>query len=64
MHGDDFACLSDEDGLNHIDSLLESKHTAKDMGTLGFDDSDAKHLLLLNRVCKSLHTSNWTILGR
>ena len=62
VHGDDFVCLSDEDGLNHIDSLLESKHTAKDMGTLGFDDSDAKRILLLNRVFKSRDTSNWTVL--
>ena len=23
VHGDDFVCLSDDDGLKHIDSLLE-----------------------------------------
>ena len=34
----------------HIDSLLKSKNTAKDMGTLGFEDSDVKSLLLLTRV--------------
>ena len=28
-HGDDFVCLSDDDGLNHIDSLLKSKYAAK-----------------------------------
>ena len=50
VHGDDFVCLSDDDGLKHIDSLLKSKYTAKDMGTLGFEDSDLKSLLLLNRV--------------
>ena len=43
-------CLSDDDGLKHIDGLLKSKKTAKDMGTLGFEDSDVKSLLLLNRV--------------
>ena len=37
-------------GLNHIDTLLNSKYTAKDMGNLGFVDSDTKSLLLLNRV--------------
>ena len=37
-HGDDFVCLSDDDGLKHIDSLLKSKYTAKDMGTLGVGD--------------------------
>ena len=50
MHGDDFVCLSDDDGLKRIDSLLKSKYTATDMGTLGFEDSDVKSLLLLNRV--------------
>ena len=37
-----FLCLSDDDGLKHIDSLLKSKYTAKEMGTLGFEDSDVK----------------------
>ena len=41
--------LSDDEGLNHIDTLLKSEYTAKDMGTLGFEDSEAKSLLLLNR---------------
>ena len=50
VHGDDFVCLSDDDGLKHIDSLLKSKYTVKDVGTLGFEDSDVKTLLLLNRV--------------
>ena len=43
--------LSANDGLKHIDSL-KSKYTAKDMGTFGFEDSDSKSLLLLNRVFK------------
>ena len=34
----------------HIDSLLKSKYTAKDTGTLGFEDSDVRSLQLLNRV--------------
>ena len=50
VHGDDFVCLSDDDGFKHIDSLLKSKYTAKDTGTLGFEDSHVKCLLLLNRV--------------
>ena len=49
VRGDDFVCLSDDDGLKHIDSLLKSKYTTKDMGTLGFEDSDVKSFLL-NRV--------------
>ena len=50
VRGDDFVCLSDDDGLKHIDSLLKSKYTARDMRTLGFEDSDVKSLLLLSRV--------------
>ena len=41
VHGDGFLCLSDDDGLKHIDSFLKSTYTAKGMGTLGFEDSDA-----------------------
>ena len=52
MRGDDGVCLSDDDGLKHIDSLLKPKHTAKDMRTLGFADSDVKSLLLLNCVLR------------
>ena len=50
VHGDDFVCLSDEDELNHIDSLLKSNYTAEYMVTPGFGDSDAKRFLLSNRV--------------
>ena len=51
VHGDDFLCLPDDDGLlKHIDSLLKSKYTAKDIGTLGFEDSDVNSPPLLNRV--------------
>ena len=50
MHGGDFVCLSDDDGLKHIDKLLKSNYTTKDMGTLGFEESDVKSLLLLNPV--------------
>ena len=48
-HGDDCVCLS-HNGLKHIERLLKPKYTAKDMGTLGFEDSGVKSLLLLNRV--------------
>ena len=53
VHGDDLVCLSDGDGLKHIDSLLKSKYTAKDMGTLRFDDSDVKKLLLFKKKVSS-----------
>ena len=50
IRGDDSVYLSNNNGFKHIDSLLKSKYTAKDMGTLGFEDSDVKSFLLLNRV--------------
>ena len=59
VHGDDFVCLSDEDGLKHIDGLLKSKYIAEDMGTHGFEDSDVKSLLLLNRVFRVGQTGQY-----
>ena len=53
MHGDDFVCLSDDDGLKHIDSLLRSKYTAKVMGTLGFEDSDVKSFFVVESCVQS-----------
>ena len=50
VHGDDFVCLSDDDGLTHIDKRRKSKYTAKNMGTLVILESDVKSHLLLNRV--------------
>ena len=61
VHGDDFVCLSDDDELKHIDCLLKYKYTAKDMGTLGFKDSDVKSLLLLNSELELIKLdSTWT----
>ena len=62
VHGVDFVCLSDDDGLKNIDSPLKSKYTARDMGTPGFEDSEVKSLRLLNRVFR-VGTSKWTVLG-
>ena len=53
MHGDDFVCLSDDDRLKHIDSLLKSKNTAKDMGTLGLEDSDVNSLSVVESCIQS-----------
>ena len=64
VHGDDFVCLSDDDGLKHIDSLLESKNTGKQMGRLGFEEPDVKSLLFLNRVFRvgsNQTESSWTL---
>ena len=50
VHGDDFVCLSDEDGLKHIDSLLKSKYTAKTWERWDSKIQKVKSPLLLNRV--------------
>ena len=52
-HGDDFVRSSDDEGLKHVDKRLMSKFTAKDMGTHGFEDSDAKSLLLFEPCVSS-----------
>ena len=47
--GDDLVCLSDDDGLKHIDKLLKSTYTAKRHGrTRGFKDSNLNDLVSLN----------------
>ena len=33
-HGDDFVVLGDEDGLTHVDALLTSKYTVKNLGAI------------------------------
>ena len=43
-------CMSNDVGLKYTDKLLKSEYTAADMGTLGFEHSDVKNLLLLKRV--------------
>ena len=63
VHGDDFVCLSDDDGFKHIDSLLKSKYTANDMGTLGFEDSDVKKSSIVESGIQSGSWSNWTVPG-
>ena len=45
-------CLSDGEGPKHIDKLLKSQCTAKDIVTLGFEGSGVKSLLLFNLVFK------------
>ena len=51
MHGDDFVCLSHDDGLKtHRQSSKIQIYSEKVMGTLEFEDSDVKSLLLLNRA--------------
>ena len=37
VNSDDFMCLSDEDALNHSDTLCQIKCRARDMRTLGLD---------------------------
>ena len=65
IHGDDCVCLSDDDGLKHIDIFSNPSTQRKDMGTLGFEGSNVKSLLLLNRVCSEFGQfkldNTWTL---
>ena len=59
VHGDDFVCLSDDDGLKHIDSLLNSKiHSARHGNTwirrFGYDVLDSKQIKLDSSVTLNL----------
>ena len=48
--GEDFCvCQTKTDSITST-HFSHQKYTAKDMGTIGFEDSDTKRLLLLNRV--------------
>ena len=57
--------LSDDNGLEHIDSLHKSNYTVQDVVILGFEDSDVKSVLLLIGVCSELElvklNSIWTL---
>ena len=50
VHGDDFLCPADDDGLQHVDDKLRSRYTVKDIGTLGPDEKDVRKLNVLNRT--------------
>ena len=50
MQGDNFECLSDDGGLKHIDSLLKIQIHSERHGNTGFEDTDVKSLLLLDRA--------------
>ena len=51
VHGDDCCMFFRRSRTqSHRLTLLKLKNTAKEVGTIGFQDSDAKRLLLLNRV--------------
>ena len=56
VHGDDFVCLSDDDGFK-THKLFKSKYTATDMGTLEFEESDGKKSSI---VCLGFETqASW-----
>ena len=50
VRGDDIVCLSDDDGLKHIDNLLKSKYTAKKYGNTWIRRLRRESFMLLNRV--------------
>ena len=60
VHGDDFVCLSDDDGFKHID---KSKYAAKDKETLRFEALDVKKPFVDEPCVESWDRSDWTVLG-
>ena len=63
VHGDDFVCLSDDDGLKHIDSLLKSKYTAKDMGSTWIRRFRHEKSAVVESSIQTWSRSNWTVPG-
>ena len=62
MNGDDFVCLSHEDGLNHIDSLLKSKHSKRHEGA-GIRRFGCEASSVVETCFQGWDRSNSTILG-
>ena len=56
-------CQMTMDFLNTSTVFSNPKYTAKDIGTLGFEDSDVNSPPLLNRVFRVGVDQNLTVLG-
>ena len=55
VHGDDFAVLADEDGLEQVHKILSSKYLVKRTAVIGPDELDDKEGIFLNRVIRYCH---------
>ena len=63
VHGDDFVCLSDDDGRKHSDSLLKSTHTNKRHGNTWIRRFGCEKSSVVETSVQSWDRTNWTILG-
>ena len=52
VHGDDFVLLADQESIDRMDKLLNSKYTCKKLANLGFDRTDDKETCILNRIVR------------
>ena len=52
MHGDDFTFMGREEELKTMRKLMEEWYDIKFRGMLGDDETDAKEIVILNRVLK------------
>jgi hypothetical protein len=52
VHGDEFAFVGDEKGLNHIESKMKTWYELKVKARLGPDPSDDKEIDVLNRIVR------------
>ena len=57
VHGDDFAVLSDDEGLDAMEALLGERYDFKRLGRLGPDSRDDRECIFLNRVLRYTGTA-------
>ena len=57
VHGDDFAVLSDEEGLVRMEAVLGKRYEFKRVGKLGPDAADDKEVGFLNRLLRFTGTA-------
>ena len=57
VHGDDFAALSDEEGLVRMEAVLGKRYEFKRVGKLGPDAADDKEVGFLNRLLRFTGTA-------
>ena len=52
VHGEDFAILGDDEGIDHYTAALTGKYVAKIMATVGPEAGDDKQAMILNRMVR------------
>jgi hypothetical protein len=50
VHGDDFLCLGDQQAIDDFEALLKTRYEFKKLANIGWQESDDKEVVFLNRV--------------